>query len=116
MSNWLSPSGGVAHRSSRLEAGGALQRWLRLANDVIEYAGGDRGVNVRPELVVEDRTDLHSAHAARDLRRGNRERKEDYLAVTLSKRHGDETKRNASIAARESRLAPGRITPNLVPP
>jgi hypothetical protein len=49
-----------------------------------QYAGGDRGVDVRAELVVEDRTELHSAHATRDLRRGNRERKEDCLAATLS--------------------------------
>src|SRR6516164_5966945 len=37
-----------------------------------QYAGGDRGADVRPELVVEDRTDLHSDYAARHLRRGNR--------------------------------------------
>src|SRR5262249_24694228 len=33
-----------------------------------------------------------------------------------AQRHGDETKRNVSISARESRLAPGRITPNSLMP
>jgi len=36
MRNSLSPSGGVADRSSLLKAGAAPQRCLRLADDVIE--------------------------------------------------------------------------------